>query len=269
MPAARPLTAGRVVSAPRVTGSRIGLLRSLVPLLSVHDLGRIRYAPAYEVQCRHHSEVLARRGSNSSRAGDLLFVEHEPVVTISRRPGAREHLIASGSLLARNGIDVQETDRGGDITYHGPGQLVVYPILDLNLLNTGLHEYMRMLEEVVIRVCQGFGIDFGEFGGREPGATGVWVPQSAGQPRKICAMGVRLRKWITLHGLALNVTTNLSHFDMIVPCGLAGRGVTSLERELGDACPSMDEVKDAMLREFERVVGEVWSKAARVRSTCV
>jgi lipoyl(octanoyl) transferase len=148
---------------------------------------------------------------------------------------------------------VAETDRGGDITYHGPGQLVAYPILDLNAFGLRLHSYMRFLEDVVIATIAGFGIT----GVRDPGATGVWVAPErggaeasapGGAARKICAMGVRVSRWVSMHGLALNVTTNLAHFDLIVPCGLAGRAVTSMERELGAACPSMDEVKAALVR---------------------
>jgi lipoyl(octanoyl) transferase len=152
------------------------------------------------------------------------------------------HLLASPELLSRHGVALAETDRGGDITYHGPGQLVAYPILDLNLLGLGLHAYMRLLEDAVIETCGTFGIQ----AQREPGATGVWVPGADGGSAKVCAMGVRVRKWVSMHGLALNVTTNLEHFGLIVPCGLPGRPVTTVERELGASgrpCPGMVEVK--------------------------
>jgi lipoyl(octanoyl) transferase len=161
------------------------------------------------------------------------------VITVSRRPGARTHLLADEARLAREGVTVAETDRGGDITYHGPGQLVVYPIVDLNRLGLGLHAYMRALEGAVIDLCADLGLD----AARDPAATGVWIG-----PSKLAAMGVRVRRWVTLHGLALNVTTDLSHFDLIVPCGLAGRGVTSIERELGGRCPAMDIVKQELGR---------------------
>jgi lipoyl(octanoyl) transferase len=210
--------------------------------IPVIDLGRRSYAAAYEVQLEHHAEVLASRERGEPESGRILLVEHDPpVITISRRPGARAHLLASEELLARYGVTIAETDRGGDITYHGPGQLVVYPIVDLNHLKLGLHDYMRLLEASVIDCCAGFGVA----ADRDPSATGVWVP-GGGHSAKICAMGVRVRRWVTLHGLALNVTTNIEHFGLIVPCGLVGRGVTSLARELSEGCPRMDTVKSSL-----------------------
>lgn len=227
------------------------------------------YAEAYAAQLAAHAEVLAAREAGSPEIGRLLLVEHDPpVITISRRPGARAHLLASDDLLAHHGVTLAETDRGGDITYHGPGQLVVYPIIDLNHLKLGLHDYMRLLEAAVIDTCARFGIT----AERDASATGVWVrsedpprmntdergsePTSSlnpgpsvfisGHSAKICAMGVRVRRWVTLHGLALNVTTNLDHFNLIVPCGLAGRPVTSLQQLLGPRCPSMPEVKHVL-----------------------
>lgn len=213
------------------------------------------YAPAYDAQIAHLERVLASReaeGDSRRSAGFLLLVEHDPpVITISRRPAAAEHLLASTELLARAGIEIQPTDRGGDITYHGPGQLVAYPILDLNLLGLRLHEYMRALEDAVIALCESFGVS----AVRDQHATGVWAADDTGAAeRKICAMGVRVKRWVSMHGLALNVTTNLAHFDHIVPCGLAGRPVTSLRRELGDRSPTMDETKDALIRELDAVL---------------
>ncbi len=158
-----------------------------------------------------------------------------------------------------------ETDRGGDITYHGPGQLVVYPILDLNVLNLGLHDYMRMLESSIIESCRAFGVA----AAREPGATGVWVPGSArgaGQAAKICAMGVRVRRWVSMHGLALNVTTDLSHFGMIVPCGLVGRAVTSLWAEVGERCPAMEVVKREVVARLTEHIRDAAAKAQERRS---
>lgn len=210
--------------------------------LRMIDLGRLAYAEALSVQRRVNQAVIEGMESPA-----LLLVEHDPVITISHRRGAADHLLASPQRLAALGIDVQETDRGGDITYHGPGQLVAYPILRLGEHGLNLGRYMRMLEEVVIRTVAGFGVD----AVRMEGATGVWVRETApgGQPSaetchaKLCAMGVRVRKNVTLHGLALNVTTDLSHFDTIVPCGLAGRRVTSLQRLLGPRTPAMSTVK--------------------------
>jgi lipoyl(octanoyl) transferase len=201
------------------------------------------YDQALGIQRELQQQVIQGRPT-AVRCGYLLLVEHDPpVITVSRRAGARQHLVATETELANAGIEVTETDRGGDITYHGPGQLVVYPILDLNTLGLRLLGYMRFLEGIVTDALAVWGIE----GRRDENATGVWVDGS-----KICAMGVRLSRWVSMHGLALNVTTNLSHFDLIVPCGLTGRTVTSIQREIGDACPSMAEVKDVLVRGFDQ-----------------
>ncbi|MBX3379737.1 MAG: lipoyl(octanoyl) transferase LipB [Phycisphaeraceae bacterium] len=224
--------------------------------LHISDLGRLAYGPAYQLQTEAHSRVLSAREARASTqtdsgpAGELLLVEHDPVVTISNRASAEANLLASPELLARSGVAVARTDRGGDITYHGPGQLVAYPILDLNVLNLGLHDYMRMLEDAVVRVCARFGVQTS----RDPEATGVWTLREGRPHAKIAAMGVRVRKWISMHGLALNVTTRLEHFGLIVPCGLVGRPVTSLAHELGADCPSMPEVKSALIDEFSEAI---------------
>ncbi len=231
--------------------------------LIVRDLGRIPYEPAYAIQCEAHEQVLSWRSEPDRRpVGMLLLLEHDPpVITVSRRPDARTHLIAPPEALTRAGIQVCETDRGGDITYHGPGQVVAYPILDLNRLRWSLHQHVRTLEDIVMRVCDRFAIQTH----RDHCATGVWTgppphpPGGASEPAgacaavsnaKLCAIGVRVRRWITLHGLALNVSTNLDHFGLIVPCGLAGRAVTSLHRELEANAPDVNAVKQALAREF-------------------
>ncbi|HBS29188.1 MAG TPA: lipoyl(octanoyl) transferase [Phycisphaerales bacterium] len=232
----------------------------LTPLV-IEDLGRADYGSALEVQRARLDAVLGARDNGAPMAGYLLFVEHTPpVITITRRPDAPRHLLASPGALRGAGIEVAETDRGGDITYHGPGQQVVYPILDLNALGLNLHAYIRLLEEAAIAVCARFGLP----ARREPGATGVWV--GPGEGAKVCAIGVRVRRWASLHGLALNVRTDLSHFDLIVPCGLAGRRVTSLERELGPACPEMASVRAAFAEFFGRAVGDcaLRARAGRV-----
>lgn len=219
--------------------------------LEVIDLGRMGYHSAWDEQRRHHAEVLAARESGSSDVGRVLLVEHDPVITVTKRPGAIGHLLASPELLARNGVEFVETDRGGDITYHGPGQLVAYPIIDLNRARLRLHDYMRLLEQAVIDTIAGYEIT----GERDSEATGVWVKRGEGATAdKICAMGVRVSRWITMHGLALNVTTDLDHFKLIVPCGLAGRGVTSLSAQLGKACPKMDTVKRDLVSSLSRLV---------------
>ncbi len=224
-------------------------------VLLVHDLGRIPYEPAYARQLQEHARVLSWRDApDPTPAGVLLLLEHDPpVVTISRRPDARKHLLASPDLLARHDIEVRETDRGGDITYHGPGQLVAYPILDLNRLHWSLHHYVRTLEEIAIRVAARFALHTR----RDQGATGVWTDTpSPTDAAKLCAIGVRVKRWVTLHGLALNVSTNLDHFSLIVPCGLTGRPVTSLRNELGDAAPAMPDVKRALTEELTTVMAD-------------
>lgn len=221
-------------------------LRACGSPLVVVDLGSMAYQDAFETQRRWHDAVLALREAEPEAAciGALLLVEHDPpVITISRRQGARAHLLASDAQLEDAGVTVEETDRGGDITYHGPGQLVAYPIIDLNRIGKNLHAYMRLLEDVVIETCAGFGIE----GARDASATGVWVGDA-----KVCAMGVRIRKWVTMHGLALNVDPVMSHFDLIVPCGLAGRSVTSLRRLLGDSALPMDAAKAALVERFQQ-----------------
>lgn len=226
------------------------------------------YGPAYDLQVEAHARVLSAREqrsptqTDSGPVGEVLLVEHDPVITISNRASAQAHLLASPELLARSGVEVARTDRGGDITYHGPGQLVVYPILDLNRLNLGLHDYMRLLEDTVVAVCAAFDVPTT----RDPDATGVWTLKDACPHAKIAAMGVRVRKWITMHGLALNVSTNLDHFGLIVPCGLAGRPVTSFARELGSRCPSMPEVKQTLVSILTNAVDRRLEAAAFARA---
>lgn len=230
------------------------------------DLGRLDYDAAYARQTELVERLINARSTTEAAPGaptnvraHVLFVEHDPVITVSRRPGAAEHLIASDQTLRDAGVDVRQTDRGGDVTYHGPGQLVVYPIVDLNALRLRLHAYLRLLEDAVIAVCAGFGLDaHRDF--VQPPATGVWVGGSDAEPlaaRKIAAMGVRVRQWVSMHGLALNVTTDLRHFQLIVPCGLAGRPVTTMHAELGSRTPTMAQVKSAMQRELGQRLEEL------------
>jgi lipoyl(octanoyl) transferase len=210
--------------------------------LVVRDLGRMPYAATLDLQRDLQQEVIETRRSDQTRSMYLLLVEHDPaVITISRRRTARHNLVATDDQLRAAGVEVAETDRGGDITYHGPGQLVAYPILDLNVLKLRLHGYMRFLEQVVIDTLDRYGIR----GRRDPGATGVWVDAA-----KICAMGVRVSRWVSMHGLALNVATNLDHFELIVPCGLAGRMVTGMDRLLADPHPGLEDVKGVFVEVF-------------------
>jgi lipoate-protein ligase B len=219
------------------------------PLAVIHA-GRTRYRDAVELQRTHLEAVLASRESGSPERGRIILTEHEPVITVTRRPDAQSHVLFSQAALSARGVEVCETDRGGDVTYHGPGQLVCYPIIDLNRAGLRIHEYMRALEEAVMRVLARFGIECR----RDPEATGVWVPRGSGPDAKICAMGVRVRRWVSMHGLAINVDPDMSHFGLIVPCGLAGRPVTSMKEIAGEACPSMDEVAGVLIDELERAL---------------
>jgi lipoyl(octanoyl) transferase len=223
-----------------------------VPAIAVQDLGRLAFEPALAAQRRVHADVLAGR-----RDETLLIVEHDPVITLGRR-ARDEHLLAGADLLADQGVAVCRTDRGGDITYHGPGQIVAYPIIRLSDRGLNLREYVCRLEQAVIGTLAAFGIN----AGRDRDAVGVWVGgeidststdrAAAGRgDAKIAAIGVRAEKWVTLHGLALNVTTNLDHYRLIVPCGLAGRPVTSMSAILGDTCPPIGRVKGVLVEQLQ------------------
>jgi lipoyl(octanoyl) transferase len=211
--------------------------------LNVVDLGETEYRHCWRLQ----QEVHARRRARLC-ADTLLLTTHRHVYTIGKT-GDDDHLLAGREELVKSGADVVHTDRGGDITYHGPGQLVAYPILDLNDHGADVHRYLRDLEEAVIGAIAEHGLK----GEREPGYTGVWV---GGE--KIAAIGVRVSGWITMHGLALNVFTDLGYFGRIIPCGIAHLGVTSMEQRLGTLIP-IDAVADSVVRNFERI----FSLAAR------
>ena len=219
-------------------------------LLQVKDLGRMSYACALELQRAAHAEVLEARANRGQM--QLLLVEHDPqVITVSRRPDASKNVLVSPQRLAQLGVECVETDRGGDVTWHGPGQLVAYPILDLERMGLRIHGYMRLLEETVIEVLA----DMGVAAHRDAKATGVWV-RAKDQPGdlKICAMGVRVSRWVCMHGLALNVNPDLAAFNLIVPCGLTERGVTSLRQCLGEKCPSMEHVKAKLAQKLSQAV---------------
>ncbi|MBK9242677.1 MAG: lipoyl(octanoyl) transferase LipB [Acidobacteria bacterium] len=209
--------------------------------ISVRRLGRVDYQAGLDLQA-----VLVE-DRRAGRIGDtLLLLEHPPVITlgVKTRLGPK-HIVASDEELRRQGVTVHETGRGGDVTYHGPGQLVGYPIFDLKPDRCDVHKYVRDLEEVLILALREFSIE----GVRVKGLSGVWVGPE-GQERKIAAIGVRISRWITSHGFALNVATDLRHFQLIVPCGIADRGVTSVETELGRLVP-MPEIEDAITRAFD------------------
>ncbi|HXE36238.1 MAG TPA: lipoyl(octanoyl) transferase LipB [Verrucomicrobiae bacterium] len=220
------------------------------------ELGLIGYAEAYALQKR----VVAARKADA--IGDvLLLCEHTPVITQGRN-GKREHLLVSENVLRQRNVEFHESSRGGDVTYHGPGQLVGYPILQLGAIRKDVVWYVRMLEEVMIRTSAEFGIS----AHREEGKTGIWVAdeekdftQSSGReegiaPEKLGAIGVHISRWVTSHGFAYNVATDLRNFDLIVPCGIVGRRATSLEKLLGRAV-SVSDIRPRMVRHFGDVFG--------------
>ena len=211
--------------------------------LSVRRLGHVEYGAGLEMQ-----KTLVEHRRAGLIGDTLLLLEHAPVITlgVKTRRGPT-HIVASSELLASKGVSVYETGRGGDVTYHGPGQLVAYPIVDLRPDRCDVHRYVRDLEGVLIRTAASFGIE----ARRVPGLTGVWTG-AAGREEKLAAIGVRISRWITSHGFAFNVATDLSHFDLIVPCGIVDRGVTSLERLLGRTVP-MRDVEDVVIDAFQTV----------------
>ena len=217
-------------------------------LCEARDLGRMRWAEAYALQ-----QELSEQRKRQEIPDQLLLVEHPHVVTMGRN-GHMENLIAGEEILARTGIDFHHTNRGGDVTYHGPGQLVGYPILDLNDWKRDVHAYVRAVEDVIIQTIGQFGLQ----GGRVEGATGVWVDGA-----KICAIGVHISRWVTSHGFALNVETDLQYFQYIIPCGLT-LPVTSM-RALGVGA-SMAEVKLALRQQFAKVFGYETEKQACLMS---
>lgn len=189
-------------------------------------------------------------GERAPTPNYLLFVEHPHVYTLGKS-GDDKHLLTSPEVLKEKEAAFYRINRGGDITYHGPGQLVAYPILDLDNFFTDIHRYLRTLEETIILTLSEYGID----AGRSDGETGVWIEgDSPLRARKICAMGVRCSRWVTMHGWGFNVNTDLSYFGHIVPCGISGKAVTSVEKELGHRVP-MDGMKEKLVRNFSRCFG--------------
>lgn len=194
-------------------------------------LGRVDYESAWALQERVQERLIQAKRQTPPTAVPhvLLLVEHPPVYTLGKS-GDAEHLLLTEEQLAARGASFVHTNRGGDITFHGPGQLVGYPLLDLDRFFTDIGRYLRTLEGIIIDTCAAYGLEAGRVDGR----TGTWIgPDGHGPERKICAMGVRCSRWVTMHGWAFNLNTDLSYFDDIVPCGIADRGVTSLQRELG------------------------------------
>ena len=209
-----------------------------LPLLAVEDLGVHGYREAWARQLALVDERKAGAGRDT-----LLLVEHPHVITLGRAQKARANVLAAGD------VEVIEIERGGDVTYHGPGQLVAYPVVLLGDGERDLHRFLRHLEEAVIRTLAAVGVD----AGREPGATGVWLDGRGGR-KKICSMGIACRRWVTFHGLALNVTTDLACFQRINPCGFDATVMTSIAEERGGA-PPMAEVKARLATELAAVLG--------------
>lgn len=247
----------------------------------MYRLGRAPYRETWALQGRLQERLVRAKRAEPPEPlpHAVLVVEHPPVFTLGKS-GDPQNLLATERELAARGASYVPVDRGGDITFHGPGQVVVYPILDLDRLATpegeplrDLHRYLRELEEAVVRTCA----DWGVTADRVPGRTGVWVgPDARGDERKVCAMGVRCSRWVTMHGLALNVTTDLGWFDLIVPCGIDDRGVTSLERE--SERPVGPAVTDRLLEHLaerlglalhEREAAEAWAHLPVPTSTAV
>tara|TARA_Y100000589_G_scaffold128534_1_gene122452 strand:- start:605 stop:1306 length:702 start_codon:yes stop_codon:yes gene_type:complete len=222
-----------------------------LPEVIVQKLGLIDYKEAWDIQEQYFKSAIdrkiARRNDDSLPLPHnyLLFCEHPNVFTIGKS-GNEDHLLLSQKELVSNDTSYYKINRGGDITYHGPGQLVVYPILDLEQFFTDIHKYMRLLEQVVINTLSHFKID----SGRIEGMTGVWVDYSKNKPRKICAMGVKSSRWVTMHGIGFNINTDLSFFSHIVPCGINDKAVTSLQKELGVEV-DLSVIEKRVLQEFQ------------------
>ncbi len=215
------------------------------------DLGLKDYAATWKYQEALFQDIVdlkvknRRENSQSETPNHFLFVEHPHVYTLGKS-GDVENLLLNAQQLEAKGATYYKVNRGGDITYHGPGQIVGYPILDLENFFTDIHKYLRFLEETIILTLADYGIK----GVRSEGETGVWLDVGTPFARKICAMGVRASRWVTMHGFALNVNADLGYFDNIIPCGIRGKGVTSLHVELGVPSVDMEEVKQKILQHF-------------------
>ena len=227
------------------------------------DVGLLDYKEAWDYQIKIFDELLnlKKKGENSpypgttSCPGTLIFVEHPHVYTLGKN-GSENNLLLDFIQLQARDAAFYRIDRGGDITYHGPGQIVGYPIFDLEAIGIGLKEYIYRLEETIIKTIREFGLE----GSRLEGGTGVWLdPDTRGKARKICAIGVKASRYITMHGFAFNVNTDLSYFSHINPCGFTDKGVTSLEKELGKK-QDMNEVKNIVRKEFRDIFNLNWTE---------
>ncbi len=226
----------------------------MLPIKNIHfqDLGLIDYKKAWDFQeelfkANVDAKINNRKAEKTvtETKNHLIFCQHPHVYTLGKS-GDESHLLLSEALLKQKGATYYKINRGGDITYHGPGQIVGYPILDLENFFTDIHKYLRLLEEMIILTLAEYGLK----AERSPGETGVWLDVGTPFARKICAMGVRASRWVTMHGFALNVNANLGYFDLMIPCGIRGKAVTSLNVELGKKEVDEAEVKEKLLKHF-------------------
>lgn len=232
----------------------------MLPEVHFQDLGLIDYQEAWDYQEKLFAQSIGlkierRNGTTEEETQNyLLFCEHPHVYTLGKS-GTEDHLLLNQEGLEEHEAKFYKINRGGDITYHGPGQLVAYPILDLDYFFTDIHKYMRYLEEAVIQVLAHYGVK----GERSSGFTGVWIDTDKPTARKICAMGVKSSRWVTMHGIGFNINSNLSYFSHIVPCGIEDKSVTSLQQELGRPV-DMQEVKDLLKEKLASQFGFTYAK---------
>ena len=218
--------------------------------IQIVELGIKSFTDALLMQEKYFNEIINIKRSNRKSENKtvtknfMLWVEHTPVITLGKS-GKDKNLLLNKNELKKKKIEYYQTNRGGDITFHGPGQIVGYPILDLDNFFTDIHKYLRFLEEIVILTLKEYNLSCE----RSHGETGVWMDVGTPFARKICAMGVKASRWVTMHGFALNVNTDLSYFDYIVPCGIEGKAITSMENELGKKIP-FNEVKEKLTLHF-------------------
>ena len=215
----------------------------------------MQYKYAWDLQESIFNDIVEKKIKNRILPVDeqltyrhqLLFVEHDPVITMGKS-GDTKNVLLNEEMLQKNGVQLFHINRGGDVTFHGPGQIVGYPILDLDYFFTDIGKYLRSIEEVIIRTLKEYTIS----AERLPGATGVWLDVGKPSARKICAIGIRCSRWVTMHGFAFNVNTDLNYFNYIIPCGISDKTVTSLQKELGREL-DMEEVKQKLKHHFEEV----------------
>jgi lipoyl(octanoyl) transferase len=223
------------------------------PRVSCHFLGKVDYKEAWDFQEKIFQEGVQRKINKRNGTGELtpenhlIFCEHPHVYTLGKS-GDKEHLLLDQNELEQKNASFYHINRGGDITYHGPGQLVIYPIFDLEQFFTDIHKYMRFLEEAVIQTL----LKFNVVGERSEGLTGVWLEPSTSNARKICAMGVKSSRWMTMHGIGFNICTDLNYFNHIIPCGIQNKDVTSLEKEINRAI-TVEEVIPIILEQLQQL----------------